>query len=172
MLIAITARIATEMTAISGSPRRAKPIAAPTTRLSGVAMTTSNPSHRKPAGSSPRRSGMICDGVERWADGQWRDAGQEHQDHADREQHDGDVGDDDQQPAEAPFERLAGRWGSAHPRAFRNIWRAVHSRTATNSMFRKRSSIRCATREPTLAPMKTPIATVPAMYGSISPLNR
>ena len=136
MLIAITARIATEMTAISGSPRRAKPIAAPTTRLSGVAMTTSKPSHRKPAGSSAAEVRDDLGRVEGRPDGQRRDAGEEHQDHADREQHDGDVGDGDQQPAEAPFERLAGLWGSAHPRAFRNIWRAVHSRTATNSMFR------------------------------------
>ena len=85
--MAITAGIATAMTAISGSLRRAKPIAAPTTRLSGVAMTASNPSHRKPAGSSARMSGTSC--ADRTAaPGQRRDAGLEHQDHADREQTD------------------------------------------------------------------------------------
>ena len=107
MLIAITVRIATEMTAISGSPRRAKPIAAPATRLSGVAMTASRSEPQEARRLEREDVRDDLGRVEGRPDGQRRDSGQEHQDDADREQDDGDVGDRDQQPPEAPFEHLA-----------------------------------------------------------------
>ena len=114
---------------------------------------------RRLQGGEVRREGLH---VERRTAAEGRDASGEHQQDADQQQQRGDIGHDDQQPPDRPVE-------SRHTMTFSSIWTAVYSRTATNNQRRIRRSIRWATRDPMLAPRKTPIAVGPATYGSTCP---
>src|SRR6185295_9147761 len=96
--------------------------------------------------------------------GQRRDAVGDHQPDADHQEPDGDVGEPDQQ---APAQTLGGvgpgraiRGAHCSPRS--SIWLAVYSRTTTNRSRRYRTWTRWASRDPAVAPRKTPMAVGPA----------
>src|SRR3954451_5189949 len=98
---------------------------------------------------------------------------------ADRDEAHGDPGPGDQQAADRGLHRIGGvragarRRGSGHSaRALIAIWSAVYRSTTTNSQRRTRTSTRCATRDPSVAPANTPSAMGPATNGSISSRSR
>ncbi len=94
--IAITSRMARATTTIIRSPARANPTAAAITRLSGVAMTASSPSHRKPAGSRARMSATSVAASNGGPPASGEMPLESHQADPDQQQRDRQVGDRDE----------------------------------------------------------------------------
>ena len=124
------------------------PIAAATTRVTGVTMTATSPSHRNDAGSSVETSAMIAPGSSLGPPSSGEIPSTHHEHDADGQEPDGQVGDDDESAADPRLVR-PGRptLATGHPIARRSIWTAVYSRTTTNSSAA--SAGRCAARSAT-----------------------